>query len=143
MASPRAHPARFPKAARLKRRRLIRPLFDRRRTDVGTVAFGCVRVLYRVVPRPETGAEVPVQVGFAPGRRRTAVERNRVKRQLREVYRAHQQALVDLFSVRPGEALTMMILFRGKPEQAAAIGRDLPRVLGRLAERLEAAGGSG
>ena len=34
---------RFPRRCRLKRRRLIRALFDRRRTDTGTVAAGSVR----------------------------------------------------------------------------------------------------
>ena len=138
MASSGASSARLPKAMRLKRQRLIRPLFDRRRTDVGTVAVGCVRLLYRVVPRYELDAEVPVQVGFAPGRRPTAVERNRIKRILREVYRVHQQPLVDLFSVRPDRALTLMILFRGKLTQIHAIKRDLPRALERIAGYLRA-----
>ena len=123
----------FPRAARLKRRRLIRPLFDRTRDDVGTVAVGCGRLLYRTVPRAQTGYGVPVQVGFAPGRVRTAVLRNRIRRLLREVYRVHQHTLVDLFAHRP-ETLTVMILFRGRPETAAAcIPRDVPQALERLA----------
>ena len=127
---------RFPRAARLKRRRLIRPLFDRRRTDVGTVAAGCVRLLFRTVAPDVLGQEVPVQVGFAPGRTRTAVERNRIRRLLREVYRRHQFLLVDLFLRRP-DALTMMVLFRGRPEAAGdCIPRDLPRALARAAEQL-------
>ncbi len=123
----------FPRAARLKRRRLIRSLFDRNRDDVGTVALGCVRLLYRAVPRAQTGYDVPVQVGFAPGRVRTAVVRNRIRRLLREVYRVHQHTLVDLFAHRP-ETLTVMVLFRGRPETATAcIPRDLPQALERLA----------
>ncbi len=127
-------PASLPRAARLKRRRLLRPLFDRRRQDVGTVAAGCVRLLFRTVARAETGG-APVQVGFAPGRARNAVRRNRVRRLLREVYRVHQHALLDLFLQR-GDTLTLMILFRGRPEEAAAcIRRDLPAALARAAER--------
>jgi len=132
--SPRSQ--RLPRAARLKRRRLIRPLFDRSRTDVGTVAAGCVRLLFRTVAPEALGHEVPVQVGFAPGRTRSAVERNRIRRLLREVYRRHQFLLVDLFLRRP-DALTMMVLFRGRPEAAAdGIPRDLPRALARAAEHL-------
>ena len=123
----------FKRAARLKRRRLIRPLFDRNRGDVGTVAAGCVRLLYRIVPRGQTGYDVPVQIGFAPGRRRNAVQRNRVRRLLREVYRVHQYTLVDLFVHRP-DTLTVMVLFRGNPAAAAScIPNDLPRALARLA----------
>jgi ribonuclease P protein component len=136
-AAPR--PLTLPRAARLKRTRLIRPLFDRRRTDIGTVAVGCVRLLFRSVPREVVGVDVPVQVGFAPGRRaRTAVARNRIKRLLREVYRRHQYLLVDLFAHR-AETLTLMILYRSHPEQAGAqIPHDLPRALRHVADRLVA-----
>jgi ribonuclease P protein component len=129
----------FPRSQRLKRQRLIRSLFDRRRDDVFTVAAGCVRLLWRVVPRAATGYDTPIQVGLAPGRRvRNAVERNRVRRQLREVYRRHQHTLTDLFAGRP-TAVVVMILFRGDPARAAdAVPRDLPRALRRAAERLRA-----
>lgn len=127
----------FPHSHRLKRRRLIRSLFDRSRSDVHTEAAGCIRLLYRVVPREATGHDVPLQIGFAPGRRtETAVQRNRIRRLLREVYRVHQHVLVDLFVQRP-EALIVMALFRGDPEQAdSCIPRDLPRVMQRVADAL-------
>jgi len=128
----------FPPSYRLKRRRLIRSLFDRTRDDVRTVAEGCVRLLYRVVDRAAVGHDVPLQVGFAPGpRAESGVERNRIRRLLREVYRVHQYTLVDPFVCRP-EALIVMVLFRGAPEQADdGIGRDLPRALRRAAASLD------
>ncbi len=124
----------FPPSYRLKRRRLLRSLFDRNRDDVQTVAVGCVRLLYRVVPRDALGHDVPLQVGFAPGpRAESGVERNRIRRLLREVYRVHQYTLVDPFVCRP-DALIVMILFRGRPEQADdCIDCDLPRALQRVA----------
>ncbi|MEF8866445.1 MAG: ribonuclease P protein component [Salinibacter sp.] len=124
----------FPPSYRLKRRRLIRSLFDRTRDDIETVAVGCVRLLYRVVDRSVLGHNVPLQVGFAPGSRaESGVERNRIRRLLREVYRVHQYTLVDPFVCGP-DALIVMILFRGAPEQAdACIERDLPRALQRAA----------
>jgi ribonuclease P protein component len=130
----------FPPSYRLKRRRLIRSLFDRGRDDVQTVAVGCVRLLARVVDRDALGHDVPLQVGFAPGSRvESGVERNRVRRLLREVYRVHQYTLVDLFVCRP-DALILMILFRGAPAQAdACIERDLPSALRRLAARVPSA----
>ena len=126
---------RFPHANRLKRRRLIRPLFDS--DDVGTVAVGCVRLLFRTVAREETGYDTPVQIGFAPGRLRGAVVRNRVRRLLREGYRVRHHVLVDRFQHRP-DTLTVMVLFRGRVETASTcIPRDLPRALEQLAARFE------
>ncbi|WP_103030222.1 ribonuclease P protein component [Salinibacter altiplanensis] len=128
----------FPPSYRLKRRCLIRSLFDRTRDDVETVAVGCTRLLYRVVDRDALGHDVPLQVGFAPGpRAESGVERNRIRRLLREVYRVHQYTLVDPFVCCP-EALIVMMLFRGAPTQADdCIGRDLPRALRRAAASLD------
>ncbi len=128
---------RLPRAMRLKRTRLIRSLFDRRREDVGTVATGCVRLLFRVVPLAEAGTTVPVQIGFSPGRAaRKSVQRNRIKRLLREVYRVRQHLLVDLF-VHRKKTLIVMVLYRGTVQQATmGIPHDLPRSLHRLHDLL-------
>ena len=123
----------LPRPFWLKQRRLIRPLFDRSDPDARSVAVGCVRLVFRAVPREEVGPGVPVQVGFAPGRRtRSAVGRNRLRRQMREVYRRHQRALVDLF-LRRGDTLTLMVLFRGDPDRApSCLSHDLPAALERV-----------
>ena len=127
-------PAAFPRSRRLKRRRLIRPLFERDRADVGRVRAGTVVLLYRAVPREATGHDVGVQVGFAPGRRRTNATRTRVRRLLRETFRLHQGPLLERFGGRP-DCLTVMALYRGRDDGASeAVRRDLPRALGRLAE---------
>ncbi|MEM7788547.1 MAG: ribonuclease P protein component [Bacteroidota bacterium] len=125
----------FPRSRRLKRRRLLRPLFDRGRDDVGRVRAGTVQVLYRTVPRAATGLDVGLQVGFAPGRRSTNVVRTRIRRHLRETFRQHQAPLVARVADRP-DCLTLMVLFRGREDTASAdIRRDLPRALARLGDR--------
>ncbi len=131
-------PESFPRKYWLKRRRLIRPLFDQRRQDVYTLTAGSIRILARLVPREETGRDAPIQVGFAAGRRaRNAVERNYIRRLLRETFRRnHQHELLNLFEDRPG-TLTVMILFRWRPDQARnTIPRDLPRALDKFLAEL-------
>lgn len=133
--APRAHG--FPRSRRLKRRRLIRPLFGRgtsQRTGAGTVV-----VLHRLVPRQATGRDVGLQVGFAPGRRSTNAARTRVRRLLRETFRQHQGPLLAQMAERP-DCLTLMVLYRGGEGTASAdVRRDLPRALDRLAAALGAA----
>ena len=137
---------RFPRAFRLKRRRLIRPLFARGRSDVLEVSAGVVKAIYRLAPSGEVGAQVPYQVGFAPGRRaRTNAGRTQLRRLMREAFRVHQQPLVDLLTHRANaergqpspKVLTVMLLFRGREATASAdLRRDVPRVIGRLVRRL-------
>lgn len=125
---------------RLKEHRLIRALFDRSRKDTATLAQGTIRLVYRIVPRARVKVPAPLKVGVAPGRGlRRAVDRNHVKRHMREAYRHHQHALRRLFETR-GDTLTLMILYRGGwPIDPPRVQRDTARALIRLAERLAAA----
>ena len=100
---------RFPRSMRLKRRRLIAPLFKRENTTTKSLTTGCIRILYRFVPRETTGVDSPIQVGFAPGRCKNAVERNRLKRKMRELWRRNQH-IVNLQSLSPTLSLTLMVL---------------------------------
>ena len=120
----------LPRKFWLKRRRLIRPLFDRGREDIFTAVIGNIRILGRAVPAPKISADVPFQAGFAAGgRTRNAVERNRIRRLLRETFRRHQKDL-RLHVERRADCLTLMILYRGDPAEAAQhIPRDLPDAL--------------
>lgn len=127
----------FPRTHRLKRKRLIASLFDRSRADVGTEAHGCVRMLYRWATPEEVGHDVPVQIGFAPGRRHaTNVQRTRVRRHMREAYRQHQYMLRDGLP-STGLPLIAMMLFRGRSDRAdTCIWRDVPAVLQKVAAAL-------
>ena len=146
--------AAFPRSRRLKRRRLIRPLFDRARPDVGRVRVGTVGIRYRIADRTEVGAETPIQVGFTPGRRRINARRGALRRHLRETFRRHSASLAARFDApgpdgaRPTTTLTLFVLYRG-PDPGSASGagsashlieRDLPRALRRLERDLDAAG---
>jgi ribonuclease P protein component len=129
---------RFPRALRLKRRRLIRPLFAREAEGVGRVSVGVVQLRWRLVPRAHTGTGAPLQAGFAPGRRaRTHVGRNRLRRRMREVWRVHHAPLLARMAARPDATLAVFVVFRGREETAGTeLPRDLPAAIGRLAARL-------
>ena len=130
---------RLPSSFRLKRRRLIKALFDRSRTDVETTATGCIRIVYRKLPRIDARVDAPLQVGFTTGRAvRRAVDRNQIKRYMREAFRHNQHVLVDAMAEFPDETLTLMILFRGAVDQARqGVPRHLPTVMHRVAGKIQ------
>ncbi len=103
---------RFPRSMRLKRRRLIVPLFDRSEPSTKSVSAGSIRILYRFVPQSETGINTPIQAGFAPGRCKNSVQRNRFRRQMREYWRKNQH-VVQTHTFPDDQTLTLMVLARG------------------------------
>lgn len=109
-----------------------------------TARAGALVIRYRLAPPAEVGGRHPLQVGFATGRHlRAKPARNRIKRVMRETFRVHQHALVDLFSDRPN-TLTMMVLYRGDPAKAdATIPRDLPDLLAQIERALRSPGARG
>ena len=111
---------RFPRLMRLKRRRLIAPLFDP--SSSRSVTAGSVRILYRFVSRTETGTAL--QVGFAPGRCRNAVQRNHIRRQMRETWRTHQD-LIKIHAFPESRALTLMIVSRKYDRHVKTLSRDI------------------
>ena len=125
----------FPRRARLKRQRLIRPLFRRGESGAETLAVGCIRLLYCLAPAALTGVHTPVQAGFAVGRRKSAVRRNALRRRLRETYRTHQYVLRER-GVPSEKTLILMVLLRGEGPYPR-LRLDLAHALERLAARLE------
>ena len=129
----------FPRAFRLKRKRLIRPLFDRTRDDVGTVKAGCIRILFRFAKPEEVGIQTPLQVGFAMGRGiKRAVDRNRIKRHLRESFRTNQHDILDALAEHPLKTLTVMVIYRGVPDKASnQVPSHLPTALKELTKKIQ------
>ncbi|MXX96524.1 MAG: ribonuclease P [Rhodothermaceae bacterium] len=125
---------RFPRSMRLKRRRLIAPLFERSASDTKSLVAGSIRILYRFVPRSATGTDAPIQVGFAPGRCRNAVQRNQIKRQMRETWRRNQN-LVGLETLPAAETLALMVL-RRSPDRNHRLSQDLLQAMHLLHQSL-------
>ncbi len=122
-----------PRSSRLKRRRLIRPLFDRDRPDVHSHFSGCLRAAYRFVDGNPSDPDTRLQVGFFVGRRiGGAVVRNRVRRRLREAYRRRHPELARTLSAR-NDLMTLAIIFRGGADtEWTSIVRDTDAIVDRL-----------
>ena len=97
--------ATFGKAEHLKSRKQIEALFAEGRSLV----HHPVRLKYRLLPRAE-GA-VPVQAGVSASRKafKRAVDRNRIKRVLREAYRLQKQTLVPKVAATNQQVVLFLI----------------------------------
>ena len=127
----------LPRSHRLKRRRLIRALFDRDRDDVQFVASGSLRALYRLAQPSEVGAATTIQVGVFVGRRvGGAVQRNRMRRRIREAYRRRHPDMVSRLEGRT-DTLTLGLVFRGEPGIGwQQIVQDTDGIVDKLLSRL-------
>jgi len=117
------------RSERLKSRKTIAALF----ASGQGVSVGQVRALSLLAPHPEGG----VQVGFsAPARQfRQAVQRNRVKRLMREAWRLQQEPLRAHFE-GGSERLNIFLIYRGGvvPDQASVMSQ-VAAVIQKLQQR--------
>lgn len=119
---------RFPKEERLRSKKLIEQLFRE-----GS-SFNSYPLRFVTLEVPATGT-VPVQVLVSVSKRyfKKAVDRNRIKRQVREVYRLHKHLL------RPQKENTTLLiafLYVGKEKSSfSLISKKLNSGLERLSSK--------
>ena len=86
-----AKEAGFGRAEKLKSRKVVEELFARGKS----LSLFPIRISYKFLPLPADG-QVVLQVGVSASKRnfKRAVDRNRIKRLLREAYRLQKQELI-------------------------------------------------
>lgn len=91
----------YPEEKKLKSRKLIKQVFEEGKT---------IKAFPLLIRYTEHEGELH-KVGVSVSKRnfKTAVDRNRIKRQLREAYRLHQQELTD-----SGSKFAVMLIYIGR-----------------------------
>ncbi len=135
------HPEAFPKSEKLVSRKLIDRLFTGRGTKAMSafplrLVFMCLdkddEALY-VKGRTTAMADAQIMISVPKRCFKHAVDRNRVKRQVREAYRRHR----DLFSLAEGKYLAMSFIWMdSKHHESEEVERKVMNLLKRMEERL-------
>lgn len=123
----------FNKRERIVSKKLIEQLFSKG-SSFSISAFP-LRIV--VMETARVTDDVPVQVLVSVSKRhfKHAVDRNRVKRQIREAYRHHKQILTDKVQQQQTLAIAFIWLADGLHE-SATVEKSVRILLGKAAERL-------
>jgi len=111
------------KTERLKRRKIIEQLFS----DGRAVTAFPIRVQYKLVDLRETA---PLQAGFSASSRnfKRSVDRNRIKRLLREAYRLQKAPLEQAMQTKQ-QKLALFLIYTGKELPAYALIKEKMEVV--------------
>ncbi len=122
----------FKKEERLCSQAIIKQLFE----DGESFAIFPFRLVYKVIDLP---ANVPSQITFSVAKKRIrkAVDRNRIKRIMREVYRLNKSKHYEHFE-KSEKQCAMLLMYLGPKDLKYAIAEEkIIRVLKRLIKEHE------
>ena len=127
-------PARFQKQERIVSQKLIEELFGGGQSH--SLAAFPLRVVYMQQERQDRQEPVKVLVSVAKKRFHHAVDRNRVKRQIREAYRLQKQILTE--RIEPGQTIDMAFIWLSDQHfPTAEVSSRVRHLLERIAKRIE------
>lgn len=122
----------FKKHERLCSRLLMDRLFQ---GDNRSVSAYPIRAVFLPVERSEQQG-VSVLISVPKKRFHDAVDRNRVKRQLREAYRKHKHVLIEQMSEREQGLLIAFVYVSPQIESTDYIEKRMTRLLSKISEAL-------
>ena len=121
----------FKKEERLKSKRIIDTLF----TDGRTIAVGPVKLVWKETILP---SRVPVQFGVTVSKRKfkNAVDRNHIKRRMREVIRLNKTGIIDNAGMK-NRQFALMFLYTGNDIASYSLLEEkIMQILSRLIEEI-------
>lgn len=129
----------FSKAERITAKRLVDRLFAGGNPSMAAFPL---RAVYMPLPpdaewAPEGTASVSVLVSVPKRRLHHATDRNRMKRQIREVYRLHKHVLLYLTQQRGLRLAIGFICLSDKPCPTLQVSHAMQRILRRIAEQAD------
>ena len=127
---------------RLKSRVLIQSLFDRNSPDVVRVSVGSVSLVYRQELAESLRSSYPLHLGYAVNKSvSSAVDRNRIKRLMREAVRAQSKTLIH--HIPADKSLLIMTVFRSSLQNdpfskdfGSKLGIDIGKAIQKVKSRL-------
>lgn len=127
----------FPKQERMVSRQLIEMLFGGGCSH--SMAAFPLRVVYMTRERREDEASVQLLISVPKKHFKHAVDRNRVKRQIRESYRRHKELLTNSLSDTQ-QLLIACVWLSDQHEPSSSIERKLISLMQRIGEKNEKRG---
>ena len=123
----------FKKLERIVSNKLIETLFEKGNSQ--SLAAFPVRIVYAIQEHSGNGAPVQILISVPKKRFKHAVDRNRVKRQIRESYRKHKTIVTDILP----EGKQLLIAFIWLSDQhlgTEEIEKRIVSLLRKTADRL-------
>ena len=125
----------FRKEERLVGKSLIDRLF--RGGESRSMSSYPLRVVYCLAERQDDGIPVKVMVSVPKRCFKLAVDRNRVKRQLREAYRHHKASLWKAMEEHPDKMLTLVFLWLDAHHRPSSeVEQRMVGLIHRISERI-------
>ena len=127
-------PNTLKKAERLDRKKVIGKMFT---GGAGAHSFTVfpLRVVY--LTEPELKSQASVLISVSKRYFKHAVDRNHVKRQLREAYRLNKAALLEALAARNEQLAILFIYLTDEQMSTAFIEKRMKLALAKLVEKLE------
>jgi ribonuclease P protein component len=126
--------SQFKKSERIVSQKLIEELFGGSQSH--SLAAFPLRAVYMQRERQEGQEPVEVLVSVSKKRFHHAVDRNRVKRQIREAYRLQKQILIE--RTEPGQTIAIAFIWLTNQHfPTAEVSTKVRQLLERIAKRIE------